>query len=172
MAESELRTKRRKLQEGKELCIICEKTAALSEFSSPNDHHSWTKLCDAAALRDFEPILLLAKRSSGEDDNREIYYHQRCRSDFTHKKALASFKCNVLVLQKQWQTPHSGDHHETNLKLSQDECMKINAYFVCKFQSTSKELAHDRLLVQLLSFVQTEECERLQQHAGMKDCWL
>ena len=92
MAQSESKAKRRKLHHEKATCNICNKIAPMSELSSPNDNDSWQTLYAAATLRDFESILQLAGESLTELPNVLIYYHRRCRSDFTHKKSLTKFQ--------------------------------------------------------------------------------
>ena len=73
--------------------------APKSELSSQKKNNdSWQTLHMVATLRDFEPILQLADKSSTELPSTPMYYHQKCRSEFAHKKSLAKFqRCTSSV---------------------------------------------------------------------------
>ena len=76
-------TKRQKLAHYK--CIICNNTAAISELQTPDGFDSWSRLLDVAKIRNFAPITDI-KLSASQIP--EIFYHRKCRNDFTYKKDL------------------------------------------------------------------------------------
>lgn len=93
---SELNPKRRKLVQG--TSIICDKQAVIDKLTSPQDYDSWCSLYNAADLRGFDPILKLGKDPPNlESESKNILYHRKCRSDFTHKKSLNRIKESVGV---------------------------------------------------------------------------
>jgi len=71
-------------------CIICGQEATASALVEPKDANSWQKLCNAAEIRMFDPILKLRKDNPGTVP--KAYYHRDCRSKFTHKKELSKLK--------------------------------------------------------------------------------
>ncbi|CAM1306896.1 Uncharacterised protein g4482 [Pycnogonum litorale] len=81
--------KRVKLEPESGTCIICSKKSPLSELSKPAGNSSWKTLCDAAAVRNFYPIIKLVQEGAVELPSIPILYHRACRSYFNHKKHLA-----------------------------------------------------------------------------------
>jgi hypothetical protein len=68
-------------------CKICGKLSFLDELVRLTGVPSWKTLYEAAKIRHFDPILKVA--DANPNFVPDILYHGYCRSDFTHKKALA-----------------------------------------------------------------------------------
>ena len=84
--ESEEPAKKRLCVEIRDNCLIhCTETSG--DLSSLQDTQSWTTLLRAAEIRQYTPILDIAKTVTGEEPP-EIKYHHKCRSIFTMKQDL------------------------------------------------------------------------------------
>lgn len=77
----------------KKQCIIHQETAKEDNdrLVTPQDYQSWKTLFEAAKVRNYSPILDIAKEL-GEKDIPRIYYHRKCRSLFTMKRDLETLK--------------------------------------------------------------------------------
>lgn len=84
--ESEEPAKKRICVEIRDNCLIhCTETSG--DLSSLQDTQSWTTLLRAAEIRQYTPILDIAKTVTGEEPP-DIKYHRKCRSIFTMKRDL------------------------------------------------------------------------------------
>ncbi|XP_064101058.1 bromodomain adjacent to zinc finger domain protein 2B-like [Macrobrachium nipponense] len=95
---------------GEKSCIICSSRTPVSDIASPRDLASWQSLYKAAELHKFEPILEFEEYL---DSVPEIYYHKKCRANFTSKKTLEK-------LQED-QPGTSGHEDELDYSVDEDE---------------------------------------------------
>lgn len=75
-------------------CIIHNKAVKIDQddrLISPRSYESWLTLFEAAKVRNFEPVLELAK-TLNENEVPSIAYHRQCRSRFTLKRDLESLR--------------------------------------------------------------------------------
>ena len=86
MDEAEVQAKKAKIDV--QTCIVCSKESLRNELTKPQAEQSWLTLQEAAKLRQFEPILKFVH--GGPTEIPDVYYHRKCRAEFTHKKSLAS----------------------------------------------------------------------------------
>jgi hypothetical protein len=86
---TEPKRKKKKVEQQAE-CIICEQHSNVNELVQLRDTTAWNTLCDAAKIRQFEPILKVAE--SEPNSIPTIFYHSYCRSNFTHKRSLSKLK--------------------------------------------------------------------------------
>ena len=76
MSSPERDEKRRKEENEYVSCIICSKKSTLLELSTPIDNNSWKSLCNAAVLRNYQPILQLTNGNANELPKDSIYYQK------------------------------------------------------------------------------------------------
>lgn len=75
-------------------CIIHKETVQTDQderLISPQSYDSWRTLLEAAKVRNFDPLLEVAKNVR-EGKVPAIFYHRRCRSMFTMKRGLESLQ--------------------------------------------------------------------------------
>ena len=87
-SDIEIPRKRQRTEMFTNECILCGEHGLKEQFCQPKDQESWTKLLEAAILRQFEKLLRYKEHPSVPD----IYYHPECRKTFCHKKALTKIK--------------------------------------------------------------------------------
>ena len=88
-SEIEIPRKRLRTEMFTNECIICGEHGLKEQFCQPKDQESWTKLLEAATLRQFESFFGIKNNLECVPD---IYYHPECRKTFCHKKALTKIK--------------------------------------------------------------------------------
>lgn len=105
----------------RDICVICNEGDNLSR---PQDERSWQTLCDAAKIREFEPILNLLRNPATLYT--KVFYHRKCRASFTSKT-------NLAIVEKEKASPSQGEGTSSDLNLRRSS--RQFAYFVKKLIS-------------------------------------
>lgn len=98
-------------------CIICGCVASPSEVHPPKDRRSWTVVCNAARIRNFEAIQNLSDIS--DELLAGIRFHRECRANFTNIKALRKLEAEASSshdLSESSESPCSSSQTEKRLK--------------------------------------------------------
>ena len=134
-SDIEIPRKRQRTEMFTNECIICGEHGLKEHFCQSKEQESWTKLLEAATLRQFEKLLQYKEHPSVPD----IYYHPECRPTFCHKKAYTKIKKEQsfsYLDDKRIETAQRPSREKPDLQAAY--MLKV-AYFATEKQNIRKE---------------------------------